>query len=105
MDGMRLIHNAHIIHGDIHPRNLLVLPTGRVVWVDFELASSRDRSGEVSLASLEGEMSYAWYWLYVRLLPWKLYMLRRLEEKGDQVDEAQKSDIEMTLVSKGSHAV
>src|SRR6266481_3206452 len=34
MNGLDVIHRAHVLHGDVHPRNLMALPEGRVVWVD-----------------------------------------------------------------------
>ena len=37
--GLRLIHNAHVLHGDAEARNILVYPeTGKVVWLDFSSA-------------------------------------------------------------------
>jgi predicted Ser/Thr protein kinase len=36
--GIRRIHLASVKHGDVAPRNILVLPSGRVVWIDFSSA-------------------------------------------------------------------
>lgn len=30
------IHAAHVLHGDVNRRNILLLPDGRVVWIDFD---------------------------------------------------------------------
>jgi len=42
--GLRLIHNAHVLHYDTEPRNILITPaTGKAVWIDFsnaEMAAS-----------------------------------------------------------------
>jgi serine/threonine protein kinase len=36
--GLRIIHNAHVLHGDAEGRNILIRPTGKVVWIDFSSA-------------------------------------------------------------------
>lgn len=37
--GLRIIHNAHVLHGDAEARNILIQPrTGKVVWIDFSSA-------------------------------------------------------------------
>jgi serine/threonine protein kinase len=37
---LRLIHNAHVLHGDAEARNILIVPaTNKVVWIDFSSAS------------------------------------------------------------------
>lgn len=43
--GLYDIHSAYVVHGDIHHRNILLLPGKRIVWVDFN--SSRNPSGEL----------------------------------------------------------
>lgn len=40
--GLREIHGRGIVFGDLHPRNLIVRPDGRVAFIDFELASPVD---------------------------------------------------------------
>ncbi|MGK4584722.1 class III lanthionine synthetase LanKC [Kitasatospora sp. HPMI-4] len=40
--GLRAIHERGVVFGDLHPRNLIVRPDGRVAFVDFELASPVD---------------------------------------------------------------
>lgn len=41
-EGLSAIHARGVVFGDLHPRNLIVRPDGRVVFVDFELASPLD---------------------------------------------------------------
>jgi len=37
--GLRLVHNAHVWHGDPELRNILIFPeSGRAVWIDFSNA-------------------------------------------------------------------
>ena len=62
------VHKAYVYHGDIHERNVLVLPGGRVVWVDFNSSSvPADKSGLSRLALLE-EAAQAWGLLYDELV-------------------------------------
>ena len=38
--GLQYIHNAHVLHGDVEGRNILINPsTGKVVWIDFSSAT------------------------------------------------------------------
>ena len=39
--GLRRIHFVGVLHGDIAGRNILLAPGGRVVWIDFSIASCR----------------------------------------------------------------
>ncbi|QMU80319.1 protein kinase/lanthionine synthetase C family protein [Streptacidiphilus sp. PB12-B1b] len=41
-EGLRAIHARGVVFGDLHPRNLIVRPDGRVAFIDFELASPAD---------------------------------------------------------------
>ncbi|MDX2627215.1 class III lanthionine synthetase LanKC, partial [Streptomyces scabiei] len=41
-EGLRAIHARGVVFGDLHPRNLIVRPDGRVCFIDFELASPAD---------------------------------------------------------------
>ncbi|RAH67094.1 uncharacterized protein BO66DRAFT_422433 [Aspergillus aculeatinus CBS 121060] len=40
MRGLDDIHRAHVLHHDVYPKNILVVPGNpeRVVWVDFDVA-------------------------------------------------------------------
>lgn len=42
IDGMKHIHNAHVHHRDIYPKNILIVPGAgeRMVWVDFDVATT-----------------------------------------------------------------
>ena len=40
------VHASYVLHNDIHGRNVLVLPGGRVVWVDFDSTDTVDKSTE-----------------------------------------------------------
>ena len=68
MEALKTIHRAHVAHGDIHPRNLLVLPEGRVVWIDFDSASTWPYYRSTSLLSFQDDLALSWYWLYQRLV-------------------------------------
>ncbi|MFB7615654.1 class III lanthionine synthetase LanKC [Kitasatospora sp. NPDC056181] len=41
-ESLAAIHARGIVFGDLHPRNLIVRPTGEVCFIDFELASPAD---------------------------------------------------------------
>jgi ABC-type polar amino acid transport system ATPase subunit/tRNA A-37 threonylcarbamoyl transferase component Bud32 len=41
-EGLDAIHARGVVFGDLHPRNLILRPDGRVAFVDFELASPVD---------------------------------------------------------------
>lgn len=42
IDGMKEIHKALVHHRDIYPKNILIVPgePDRVVWIDFDVAST-----------------------------------------------------------------
>ncbi len=68
MDALDIIHRAGVVHGDIDPRNLLVLPEGRVVWIDFELAGTWPHNYYVTTETFHNELGRCWYWLYAQLV-------------------------------------
>ncbi|PWY96161.1 hypothetical protein BO94DRAFT_551881 [Aspergillus sclerotioniger CBS 115572] len=48
IEGMKQIHKAHIHHMDIYARNILLVTEGRskrLVWVDFDVATTFDSMG------------------------------------------------------------
>ncbi|GAA2808221.1 class III lanthionine synthetase LanKC [Kitasatospora paracochleata] len=81
--GLRAIHRRGIVFGDLHPRNLIVRPDGRVTFIDFELASPVDdfkrpalgAAGFAAPAGLTGPAvdEYALdalrLWMFMPLLP------------------------------------
>ena len=38
LQGLKVIHRGYVVHGDIAQRNILLLPNGAVVWIDFSAA-------------------------------------------------------------------
>lgn len=44
---MKQIHNAHVHHQDIYPKNILLVPgtPERVVWIDFDVATTFSNVG------------------------------------------------------------
>ena len=61
------IHAAYVLHNDVHGRNVLVLPSGRVVWIDFDAAMVANPSIEarsVSRYDLLDELANSWDWFY-----------------------------------------
>ncbi|EKM52945.1 uncharacterized protein PHACADRAFT_30068 [Phanerochaete carnosa HHB-10118-sp] len=33
---LNAVHTGNVLHGDVHQRNILLLPDRRVVWIDFD---------------------------------------------------------------------
>ncbi|EKM52966.1 uncharacterized protein PHACADRAFT_30086 [Phanerochaete carnosa HHB-10118-sp] len=60
-------HVAFVMHQDIHRRNILLCPGGRVVWIDFDHAecASEDTSGRRIFFK---ELKEGWDYIYDRLL-------------------------------------
>ncbi|KAJ5953208.1 serine/threonine protein kinase [Penicillium verhagenii] len=58
IEGMRDIHRAGVQHNDIFPRNILVVSgdPDRLVWVDFDLATTFTNSGPEDLISCNSAM-------------------------------------------------
>lgn len=82
-EGLRAIHARGVVFGDLHPRNLIVRPDGRVAFIDFELASPADAfvrpalgaAGFAAPASVTGlavdeyALAAITLWCFVPLLP------------------------------------
>lgn len=65
------IHAAYVKHGDIRSQNILLLPTGRVVWVDFDksvCASDHNRRHRINRKDLLDELSECWSYFYTGLV-------------------------------------
>ncbi|EKM51442.1 uncharacterized protein PHACADRAFT_178071 [Phanerochaete carnosa HHB-10118-sp] len=63
------INKAHVLHGDIEGRNILVLPGERVVLVDFNYAKCPHGPQSVIRQDFFFELGKAWTYLYGQLLP------------------------------------
>ncbi|CAL1714755.1 unnamed protein product [Somion occarium] len=61
------IHAAFIKHNDIARRNCLLLPDGRVIWVDFDTCLFPDLG--VRRVDFWEELRIAWQFFYTCLLP------------------------------------
>ncbi|KIP05265.1 hypothetical protein PHLGIDRAFT_162084 [Phlebiopsis gigantea 11061_1 CR5-6] len=65
------IHAAHVLHNDVHGRNILVGSGGRVVWIDFDAARTVNQSTEsrpVGRRELQCELANTWEQLYNTML-------------------------------------
>lgn len=65
------IHRAYVLHGDARRHNLLVLPGGRVVWVDFDAAtcaSDTHATKRLTRQKLYGELTRTWTFFYRELV-------------------------------------
>lgn len=54
--GLEAIHKAFVHHRDIHPRHMLVIPGGKIVWVDFDAATHFSDMGPPEKAYCEYEI-------------------------------------------------
>ena len=64
---LHAIHAAYVRHGDIKRQNILVLPGGRVVWVDFNSAMcASDR--QLTRWDLYMEFQEGWDTFYMHLV-------------------------------------
>ena len=63
------IHTAYVCHMDIHRRNILLLPDGRVVWIDFDTSVCvSDEDESIERVDLLKELGQGWTYLYARLV-------------------------------------
>lgn len=61
------VHASYLMHNDMHGRNILVLPSGRVVWVDFDSSWPSWKSDEENLIRRQepfGELVRTWIHFY-----------------------------------------
>lgn len=62
------IHAAYVLHDDINERNILLLPDGRIVWIDFNSARCGSYP-ELTRFDLFSEFHEVWDLFYMQLLP------------------------------------
>lgn len=63
------IHSAFVRHGDIETRNILLLPEGRVVWVDFDNAKTPlEDNPTLTRQMLMDELADGWSLFYTSLV-------------------------------------
>lgn len=55
VEGIKQIHNAFIHHHDIYPKNMLVVAGRRIVWVDFDVATTFSSMGPCEKAYCDYE--------------------------------------------------
>lgn len=84
--GLVEVHSAYVMHGDIHSRNILVLPDERVVWVDFNVSRTPVSPRRCYRQDLFNELGLCWTALYQELLPDKRIGFRGWEPptSGDE---------------------
>lgn len=73
LKALRRIHASYVLHCDIARRNILLLPNGRVVWVDFDHSVCMSRlytpvrrfpAPRVTRQTLLGELETGWALFY-----------------------------------------
>ncbi|KIP09831.1 hypothetical protein PHLGIDRAFT_295041 [Phlebiopsis gigantea 11061_1 CR5-6] len=74
--GLDAIHSTYLQHCAVTRRHMLVLPDGRVVWVDFS-ASKNASDTSFTTGDLTKELEEAWYYMYWRMMPNKRHKLTR----------------------------
>lgn len=56
VNGKREIHSAFVHHRDIYPKNMLVVSGDRIVWIDFDVATTFSSVGPLEKAYCEYEI-------------------------------------------------
>lgn len=65
------IHAAYVKHGDIDQRNILLLPGGRIVWVNYDsaiCASERKKRYKINRKDLFDELAEGWGLFYTSMV-------------------------------------
>ena len=65
--GLYDVHTAYVQHGDIHSRNILIRPDGRIVWIDFDRAETPFLK-TFEKGSLLLELEKCWGYVYTGLV-------------------------------------
>lgn len=55
IEGIQEIHNAFVHHRDIYPKNMLVVRGERIIWTDFDVATTFQIMGPFEMAYCEYE--------------------------------------------------
>lgn len=55
VEGIKEIHDALVHHHDIYPNNMLVVSGKRIVWIDFDVATTFSKMGPREKAYCEYE--------------------------------------------------
>ncbi|EKM52953.1 uncharacterized protein PHACADRAFT_98583 [Phanerochaete carnosa HHB-10118-sp] len=64
---LNVVHTGNVLHGDVHQRNILLLPDKRVVWIDFD-CSCCVSSRRLMRQDFVRELRDAWSYFYERLV-------------------------------------
>ena len=59
LDAYTLLHQKNVIHGDIHPRNLIISTDGDIKIIDFGYATFKDSESELSKCQRAGVSFYS----------------------------------------------
>lgn len=67
------IHAAYVLHGDVHRRNILVLPGDRIVWVDFNFSWTPSSKLTCRRQEFLEELYSGWSMLYHQMVRFPTY--------------------------------
>lgn len=83
------LHSAYVLHGDVHSRNILVLPGDRIAWVDLNFSRTPVSPKRCYRYNLLAELSKCWSLLYQELLPDKRIGFRTWQPPTSDDEEPQ----------------